>query len=462
MKKNTIRNYQVVQSNELTQSRNQLTNLETKIYACLLSQVSKSDDDFQPYRMKVADFQEDIETKSKAFYREVQKATLNLIKTAYEIKQPDGSILQISLLSSAQYFPGRGEVELQFDPKLKPYLLSLKDRFTLYNPAFIYQLKTRYGQRFYQYFCQYSQTGWWQVGVDKLRWMLSLDESYKDYNKFRARILEAAREDLQRIGIQFTYEENKKGRRVESIRFHFVFMEQGDKAEPQNSMASPEQPQLFETPPQIERQAQGQHNQVASNNQPPKAARTLSSQLIQRLKEHHLSDAQIALIENIHDPQLEKKLHRIMYDMQLIKVHSKPAYLWATLRKNYPYFDPDYTPPKELKEQNTPEASSQTSQTQPMDEQEEELGQRWQQCLNLLQENLESTDYQRYFSCLQPVSWSAETRQLTIQAPSVDHVRQLEQHHFKVFKQALIQTFGKGVQVMYVMSSTLPQDASTA
>lgn len=64
------------------------------------------------------------------------------MKKVFEIKQGN-KITQVDWISSAEYEKGSWMVELQFSPKLKPYMIKLGTLFTQYKLANIWHIKRK-------------------------------------------------------------------------------------------------------------------------------------------------------------------------------------------------------------------------------------------------------------------------------------------------------------------------------
>jgi hypothetical protein len=105
---------------------------EKRLILWLVSAIRPGDTDFHSYRVSVRQFAELLGLeKNKNIYAQVAAVTRRLMRRVIEIETLDEKrFLQIHWLSSAEYHLGQGCVDLCFDPKLKPYLLQLKDQFT--------------------------------------------------------------------------------------------------------------------------------------------------------------------------------------------------------------------------------------------------------------------------------------------------------------------------------------------
>jgi len=224
-----------VQSNELIHARYEMTSLQKKILLMLISKIQPDDIDFKPYRIRAKDFLEAAELKSTQIYGKLKIATEGLLSKVFHIKKPTG-MLQITILSSAEYFEGRGVMELCFDPKLKPYLLQLKEQFTPVPLKQVLGLRSVYAIRIYEMLQQFKSTGFFISKVEDLKYKLNLDGKYKSYNLFKKNVILQAQRELETTDMAFTFEEIKEGRKVDRIKFKLMPLHQMQLTEEQNQL----------------------------------------------------------------------------------------------------------------------------------------------------------------------------------------------------------------------------------
>lgn len=210
-----------VQSNELIHAKYEMTSLQKKILLMLISKIQPDDIDFKPYRIRARDFLEAADLKSTQIYGKLKSATEGLLSKVFHIKKSTG-MLQITILSSAEYFEGRGVMELCFDPKLKPYLLQLKEQFTIVPLKQVLGLRSVYAIRIYEMLQQFKSTGFFISRVDDLKYKLNLEGKYKSYNLFKKNVILQAQKELSTTDMAFTFEEIKEGRKIERIKFKLV------------------------------------------------------------------------------------------------------------------------------------------------------------------------------------------------------------------------------------------------
>ncbi len=204
------------QSNKLIESKYSLTITEQRLIFAMISMISPEDEDFREYRIKISDLAKILGLKNKNIYSEIKEITKNIIKKTIQIKKETG-ILQVNWISSAEYIDSAGVVILTFDPKLKPYLLQLKENFTSTKFGITVKFKTFYTTRIYQLLKQYEKIGKRSITLEFLYRIFDQYDSYKDLKK---RIIEPAKKEInEKSDITFTYEEVKVGKKVYELKF---------------------------------------------------------------------------------------------------------------------------------------------------------------------------------------------------------------------------------------------------
>lgn len=213
-------NYLVTKANTLITSNYDLSLEEQRLILTLASTVQPSDEDFKPYRFSIKEFMELLGVETKSKYSVIPKITKELMQKVLEIKQ-ENKITQVAWISSAEYEKGTGIVELEFSPKLKPFMLGLKEFYTSYRLKNVLELKGKYSIRIYEILKSNEFKKAALIEIDELRKILKADKgSYLIYQNFKNRIiLQAQRELKEFTDISFDFEEIKTGRKVTSIKF---------------------------------------------------------------------------------------------------------------------------------------------------------------------------------------------------------------------------------------------------
>lgn len=210
----------VTKSNNLIEARYKLTVEEQRLILFLVSMIQPTDEDFKSYTIKVKDFMQLVDVKNKGIYKQFITISESLSGKTVTIKK-ENSTLVTSWLSSAEYFDNQGKIEISFDPKLKPYLLKLKNNFTTYKLENIIKLKSFYSIRIYELLKQYEKLQERVFTIEQLRNCLCIDNNqYPLYGNFKQKVLNVAKKELkEKTDIYFDIEEIKKERKIEKIKF---------------------------------------------------------------------------------------------------------------------------------------------------------------------------------------------------------------------------------------------------
>ena len=120
-----------------------------------------------------------------------------------------------------------GLIEFEVNPHLKPYLLNISHNFTAYDRNKISHLKSFYSIRLYELLKQYQDKtggGWWKVTLDKLKEILKISKNqYKLYGHLKDKVILVAQKELaEKTDIKFSFEEQKKGRKVDVLTFYIL------------------------------------------------------------------------------------------------------------------------------------------------------------------------------------------------------------------------------------------------
>ena len=211
----------VVQHNRIIEAQYRLSVGEQRLIKVLVSMIEPNDENFKVYQIAVIDMVKLLGLSDKDFYGKVKAWSKNLVSSPLIFKSENGDELQLTWLSSAEYKQAEGFVELEFSPKLKPFLLQLKKRFTAYELGNIIRLKRMYSIRLYELLKQYQKIGRRKFSLNDLRQLLCMkDGEYKGYKDFKRWVLAPSQKELhEKTDITFTWTEEKAWREVVAIEF---------------------------------------------------------------------------------------------------------------------------------------------------------------------------------------------------------------------------------------------------
>ncbi|MEG2458175.1 MAG: replication initiation protein [Bacilli bacterium] len=155
----------------------------------------------------------------KAMLETLRKKNIS-IKTALD----DGSYVWSSygFINGWDYFSKTDSFRIEASERIYVLLHEyLKEGYTPVNLNIWLTLKNSYAQRFYELLRLWSSSkDSINYKVSELRELLILENKYQKYSELRKRVLIPAIEELNSTGyFEISYEENKKGRNIDSIDF---------------------------------------------------------------------------------------------------------------------------------------------------------------------------------------------------------------------------------------------------
>ncbi len=295
----------VTKSNNLIETPLKLGVVEMRIVIVLISTLSPHDDDFKPYRFKISEFAKMIGVKNKNIHQQIKDYTYSLMSQPFYLHDN----LQVTWLASAEYFPGEGVVEVEFSPKLKPYLLQLKEKFTTYRLIDIIKLKSAYAMRIYELLKQYERIGSRTFTVQRLKELLGIEDQYPVYADFKKRVLVKAQQEINKhTDISFSFEEMKTGRKITEIKF----LLSSKSAESKTSM-------------------------ISNADKPAGTRHHTSSRLRQQLKEEFGLQAKAIdqVLAQYDKNYIIENLEVVRSDAKRGKIKDIPAYTMSALKTDY-------------------------------------------------------------------------------------------------------------------------------
>jgi plasmid replication initiation protein len=200
----------VFKKNPLVESKYKLNPLELKVILSVISLIDKDDSDFWTYQLRAKDL---------ADYKELKRACKSLMTKVFEI-ETDRGWLMLNWFSSIEYVSKSGVIECAFDPKLKPYLLQIKDNFTAYTLKSVLPMRSAYSIRIYELLKQYEVIGSRVFDLEDLQNILKVPKSYRIWRDFEKRVLIPAKKEINKHSdLKITYEPIKQGRKYTAVSF---------------------------------------------------------------------------------------------------------------------------------------------------------------------------------------------------------------------------------------------------
>nr|VFJ62517.1 MAG: Protein involved in initiation of plasmid replication [Candidatus Kentron sp. FM]VFJ62957.1 MAG: Protein involved in initiation of plasmid replication [Candidatus Kentron sp. FM]VFK14316.1 MAG: Protein involved in initiation of plasmid replication [Candidatus Kentron sp. FM] len=216
----------VTQANKLATASYTLTLEEKRIILLMASLIRRDDEDFKDYVIPIIELQKYLGLRNKNFYERLRDICKKLRSRPVSINQHNGDWLEIGWIDSAEYKSAKNNelgyscLILSFSPKMKPYLLQLKEQFHSYMLSNVANLKSIYSIRIYEILVSFRRKGKVVLEVDSLRKMLQVEHKYLNFKDFRNRVIIPSQRELQeKSDLCFEFVEIKKGRRVHEVQF---------------------------------------------------------------------------------------------------------------------------------------------------------------------------------------------------------------------------------------------------
>ncbi len=213
----------IVKSNKLIETSYKLGSREQFFVLFLLSKISQHDTEFRQYKIHHKDIARVMNFDGRrrvANKEDIFKMMNNLNTQPIRFSEGDEDV-QAVWITSLRYNRKSGEYTFTFSFELKPFLLQLKEHFTLFNISNVVYL-SGHSTRMYEVLKrhQYKRESI-VLSIKDLKFWLRIESKYPEYYEFKRWVLEPAKQELEQYtDIRFTYTEaEKEGKKIISLEF---------------------------------------------------------------------------------------------------------------------------------------------------------------------------------------------------------------------------------------------------
>lgn len=159
-------------------------------------------------------------------YEQLKQATQKMGSHMFDIELPDRK-RQLWLLSSVEYFEGKGFLEIDLNPKALPIIENIKESgYTSIQLKSTITMTSMYAKRIYGLCCKWASINYKEYSLEEIKRILNLinlqtgEENYKKVYDLKIKVLEVAKRQInEHTNIKFDYELIKKHR---SRSFNYV------------------------------------------------------------------------------------------------------------------------------------------------------------------------------------------------------------------------------------------------
>ena len=305
----------MVKSNDFVKAKLDWTTVEHRITLAMIAQLRKEDAEFDYQRVQLKDVIELSGAKSQDLYSRGEEICDKLLDQKIKIREEseDGKreYRGYNLMSACKYVEGSGIIRAKFNPDMRPFLLELKRRFTMYRLQFAMRLSTPYSIRLYELIKMRQDLRFVKMAIQELRETLSVEHKYERFTDLKKHILEPARKEIkEKCDVYFTYRVERDGRTPVGINFMIHSNEEV-------------QPTVEELPDRKE-QAEEIAERKASQQQAPASSRQGNSQpdLFSSPEESPRLDATSLFQQELTQEELQQ-----ISDKQLNQLREKARHL---------------------------------------------------------------------------------------------------------------------------------------
>ncbi|BBJ29091.1 replication initiation protein [Athalassotoga saccharophila] len=209
----------VVLDNAIVEARYVMSLNEQKLFLALVSLIGQDDEELKKYFINANALKSILNIQSKNIYDDVKTIARRLVKKTLFIEDKSRKKwVEYPLFSVMEYEDGVLYVE--FNQKIKPFLLKIKQEFTKFQLKEFKPFKSKYSIRIYQLLKQYAILGERLFDIIDLRLKLGIEEKeLKQFIEFRRYVLDIAQRELENTPMAFDWIAVKEGHKFTKIKF---------------------------------------------------------------------------------------------------------------------------------------------------------------------------------------------------------------------------------------------------
>jgi plasmid replication initiation protein len=211
--------FRLIKTNPIINAKFDITAVQMKVFLKVVASIDQSGDQMPEINISIKEFQEFVGGKAKNIYTYLH-AELTKLRKKDLYYEDDRIKLETNFFSSIVYHKQEAYFTFEFSKNLKPFLLQIKDNFTVLDIRNIMYLDSIYAIRFYEFCKEYERFKTFEFDVEKLKEKFGLTDRYKNYFDFKLKVINQARSELiKNSELYFDFEEIKLGKKVVRLKF---------------------------------------------------------------------------------------------------------------------------------------------------------------------------------------------------------------------------------------------------
>ena len=182
----------VVKSNDFVKAKLDWTTIEHRIILTMIAQLQKEDSEFDYQKVRLRDLIKRSGSKSNDLYSRAEEICDKLLDQKVKIRDKtesgDREYRGYNLMSACKYVEGSGAIRAKFNPDMRPFLLELKRRFTMYRLQFVMRLSSPYAIRLYEIIKMRQDLRFVRMTIEEIRETLSVEDKYDRFTDIKKHV----------------------------------------------------------------------------------------------------------------------------------------------------------------------------------------------------------------------------------------------------------------------------------
>lgn len=209
----------VVKSNVLTPTLAALTLNELRFLVFCISKLNRDSPTFSTIQCRSSDLADTFDISVDRVYSLIKDLMIRINQRPIELS--DGNICSLVWwFITLEHHISEGLFTFEFHPKLKPYLLQLRENFTAYRIKDVYQFDAASTWHVYEVLRQYKNMKVKEFDLEDFKALIGVSDKYDRISNFRHKLLDPALAEINaKSDIMVEYDALKRGSRVASLRF---------------------------------------------------------------------------------------------------------------------------------------------------------------------------------------------------------------------------------------------------
>lgn len=193
-----------------------ISEISLDIFYALTSELKYEDNELKSFKIRIVDLEEKIGRKIDRNY--LQDIQSELTATVVDLHK---SSEKLTICNHFEFNSKEGWIEFEFNPAIKPHILSVEKNFVSADIRYLFVIKGSYSKRLYLLLKQnQNMSHKLEISLEDLRNILSIDSNkYQLYADFKRRVISSSKNQFNSTDINFKVQEIKTGRRVTDLIF---------------------------------------------------------------------------------------------------------------------------------------------------------------------------------------------------------------------------------------------------